>query len=436
MTGASRDRVFPSDFLWGAATAAHQVEGDNTNSDWWAWEHKPHSTVAEPSGRACEHYTRYRDDIGLLAGLGLNTYRYSVEWARIEPTEGTYDEEQLDHYRDVTDAVLAAGLTPMVTLHHFTEPLWFAARGGWRAPDAADRFGRYCARVARHLEDRVKWWCTLNEPGNVAVGGYLGLFGWPPGTGTLDACERASAGLQAAHRRATEAVKSQQADARLGMTHGMQEWESNLAGRAPMLRVRRMLEDEFLDAAGDDDFLGVQTYTRVPVVVPAALGPAAWLVSNVAPIRRRLLPPMMRRAFTEMSPTTDEQMRRTDMGYEFRPEAIGATLRRAAARWPGKDLVVTEHGIATNDDSERIEFIERGLHTVADTVDAGLPVRGYVYWSLLDNFEWAHGYRTRFGLIDVDRTTMQRNVRGSARYLGEIARAGTLRADADGQAAR
>src|SRR3954470_15297464 len=135
--------VFPADFLWGAATAAHQVEGDNTGSDWWDWEHAPGSPCPEPSGRACEHYTRYPDDVAVLADIGLNTYRYSVEWARIEPAEGEFDAAQLAHYRAMTEAVRAAGLTPMVTLHHFTLPRWVAARGGWTSASTPELFARY-----------------------------------------------------------------------------------------------------------------------------------------------------------------------------------------------------------------------------------------------------------------------------------------------------
>ncbi|MDQ1706476.1 MAG: beta-glucosidase [Frankiaceae bacterium] len=417
---------FPADFLWGAATAAHQVEGGNVNSDWWEWEHRADSPVPEPSGRACEHYTRYADDIGLLADLGLNTYRFSVEWARIEPSDGQFDQGELDHYRAVTQAVRAAGVTPMVTLHHFTLPQWLAARGGWLAPEAPDLFARYCERVVRALGDAVDWWCTLNEPGNVAVGGYLGVFGWPPGTRDLDSCERATSGLVRGHQLALAAIKSLRPQAKVGATHGMQEWVSNGAGRAPMRRARRMFEDVFLEAAIDDDYVGVQSYTRVPVVLPALLGPAARLIADVGPVRKRVLPGMMRSAFSAMRPTHDDGVRRTDMGYEFRPEAIGATLRRAAELLPGKDLVVTEHGIATTDDTERVEFILRGLASVAAAIDDGLPVRGYLHWSLLDNFEWAHGYRPTFGLIGVDRTTMARTARPSARLLGDIARAGAL----------
>jgi beta-glucosidase len=425
----SGDLVFPQGFLWGAATAAHQVEGDNTNSDWWEWEHRSPSPVPEPSGRACEHYARYADDVALLADVGLNTYRFSVEWARIEPAEGEYDADALDHYARMVDVVLAAGVTPIVTLHHFTLPQWLARLGGWTDRATPDRFARYCDRVAQRLGGRVDWYCTINEPGNVAVGGHLGVFGWPPGTTDYASFRSAADGLARGHRLALEAVKSVRGDARVGATHGMQEWTANAAGQGPMRAVREMFEDTYLAASNDDDFIGVQTYTRVPVELPAVLAPATALLTGVPPLRRSVLPRVLRQQFAAMGRAQrPDGIRRTQMGYEYRPEAIAATLRRAAKLHPGKDLVVTEHGIATADDDERVEFLRDGLSAVYDVIRDGLPVRGYVYWSLLDNFEWAHGYRPTFGLIGVDRRTMERTVRGSARFLGDVARTGRLQA--------
>ena len=422
--------TFPDGFLWGAATAAHQVEGDNTNSDWWEWEQRGDSPVPEPSGRACEHYTRYADDVRLLADAGLNTYRYSVEWARIEPTEGDFDEAQLDHYVRMTDVVRAAGLTPVITLHHFTLPQWLAARGGWTDRRTPELFARYCERVVRELGGRVDWFCTINEPGNVAVGGYLGVFGWPPGSTSYDDFRRAADGLTSGHRAALQAIKSVRPEAHVGVTHGMQEWTANAAGRSPMREVRRMFEDVYLEASADDDFVGVQTYTRVPVDLPAALLPATALLGRVPALRHRVLPKVLRQQFRAMSHSAPRDgLRRTQMGYEFRPEAVAATLRRAAKMLPGKDLLVTEHGIATSDDAERIEFVRGGLAAVHQVMAEGLPVKGYLYWSLLDNFEWAHGYRTTFGLVGVDRDTMERTPRPSLAFLGEVARSGRLQAE-------
>jgi beta-glucosidase len=423
------DRDFPAGFLWGAATAGHQVEGDNRNSDWWAWEQRSGTPVAEPSGAACEHFTRYAQDVALLADAGLNTYRYSVEWSRVEPVEGRFDPDALEHYRRMTQSVVDAGVIPMVTLNHFTVPQWFAARGGWAAADAAAVFGRYCEQVVRAIGDLVPWWCTLNEPGNVAVGGYLGALGWPPGTRHYEDWKRATRGMTEGHRRALAVVKSLHPSAQVGATHGMIEWLPSPAARAAVEQVRHLFEDAFLDVCDDDDYIGVQTYTRLPIPLPAVVGPLVNAAMALPAVRERVLPPLLRRStesFGEKPPSGSGDVRRTQMGYEFWPEAIAATLRRAAALFPGKDLVVTEHGIATDDDAERVEFVARGLAAVRDVMAEGLPVRGYIYWSLLDNFEWTLGFRPTFGLVAVDRATQERTVRPSARWLGDVARTGRL----------
>ena len=198
--------AFPSGFLWGAATAAHQV--------------------------AIDHYHRFRDDIALLAGVGLNTYRFSVEWARIEPADGVFDEAALDHYRAVVDAVRGAGLTPMVTLHHFTLPRWVAAQGGWMAQRTPARFARYAGRVVRALADSVDWYCTINEPGVVAWGGYFGALDFPPGRTDTRSWEQAIAGLAAGHRLGYEAVKSARPSARAGLTNQLIEWEPDEGARS------------------------------------------------------------------------------------------------------------------------------------------------------------------------------------------------------------
>lgn len=420
------DLAFPEGFLWGAATAAHQVEGDNSGSDWWDWERRPGTPCPDRSDLACDHYRRYPQDIALLASLGLNTYRYSVEWARVEPDDGRFDEAQLDHYRAMTDAVLAAGMTPMVTLHHFTLPRWVAQRGGWLDAEAPGRFARYCDRVVRALGDRVTWWCTINEPGVVAFGGYLGALNFPPGRRDLGSWERASAGLIEGHRQALLAVRAAGAGARAGMTHSMQAWEANGPGEPFMAWLRRRNEDIYLEAAADDDFVGVQTYTRVPVSVGAALGSVLRLALGVRPLASLVFPRVIRAQSLNPRPNLRPGARRTQMGYEFWPEAAATTVRRVATLLPGKDIMVTEHGVATDDDAERVEFIDRGLRALHAELVAGVPLRGYIHWSAFDNFEWARGYAMRFGLIGVDRATQERTVRPSARHLGDIARANTL----------
>jgi beta-glucosidase len=418
--------VFPKDFLWGAASAAHQVEGGNENSDWWDWELRPGTNCPEASGVACDNWNRYAGDIALAASLGLNTYRYSLEWARLEPEEGVFDGAALDHYLAVTDAVIAAGMTPMVTLYHFSLPRWLARKGGWLAPDSPALLARYAGRVVRALGDRVHWYCTINEPGVVAFGGYLGALGFPPGKTDMGSWERASANLTAAQRLVTPAVKDANPGAMVGFTNSMMEWEADRPARSFMEWMRRRNEDVFLAAAEQDDFVGIQTYTRVPLVLPAWQSLLLRVAVRIPPVIAIAAPPLIRKEAMNPEPPMPEDRRRTQMGYEFRPQAIAATIRRVASLLPGKPLVVTEHGVATDDDAERVEFIDGGLRAIHEEMDAGVPVRGYIHWSLMDNFEWARGYAPHFGLIGVDRATMERTVRPSGRHLGAIAKAGRL----------
>jgi beta-glucosidase len=418
---------FPTGFLWGTATAAHQVEGANSNSDWWEWELRKGSPCREPSGVAIDHYNRYESDIALLAGLGFNTYRFSVEWARIEPSEGSFDEAQLEHYRAMVTAVRRAGLTPMVTLYHFTLPLWVAAKGGWLAESTPGLFERYVRRVVEALGDGVDWYCTINEPGVVAFGGYAGALGFPPGTHGLANWRRATRGLVEGHRRALAAVKALRPSAHVGQTHSMQEWESNRGGRPLMEYARQMAEDVYLEASKEDDFAGVQTYTRARLDMPRPFGRLIKAALSIDPIEKLLVSQMVG-SQTGSSPTVEgrDGIRRTQMGYEFRPGAVAATVRRAAEVLPGMPIVVTEHGVATADDAERIEFITEGLAALHAVRDEGIPLGGYIHWSAFDNFEWALGYSMEFGLIAVDRTTQTRTLKPSARFLGEIARSGKL----------
>ncbi len=421
------DIHFPDGFLWGTATAAHQVEGANSNSDWWEWELRKGSPCREPSGNAIDHYNRYESDIVLLAGLGFNTYRFSVEWARIEPSEGSFDQAQLDHYRAMVAATRKAGLTPMVTLYHFTLPLWVAAKGGWLAESTPALFERYVRRVVEAMGEAVDWYCTINEPGVVAFGGYAGALGFPPGTHGLANWRRATRGLVEGHRRALAAVKALRPSAHAGQTHSMQEWESNRGGRPLMEYARQMAEDVYLEASKEDDFVGVQTYTRARLDLPRPVGRLIKAVLSIDPIEKVLVSQMVGRQ-TDNGPTTASRdgIRRTQMGYEFRPEAAAATVRRAAEVLPGKPIVVTEHGVATADDAERLEFIARGLTALDALRDEGIQLGGYIHWSAFDNFEWALGYSMEFGLIAVDRATQTRTVKPSATFLGEIARSGKL----------
>ncbi len=376
------------------------MEGGNWNSDWWAWEHAEGTPCAEPSGDACDHFHRYPDDIALLASLGFSSYRFSVEWGRVEPEEGEWSRAALDHYRRMAATCREHGVDAVVTLHHFTSPRWVAATGGWTELATADRFARYAEQVAGALGDLATRWCTLNEPNMVATIGYLaGAF--PPGLQDRLLRRRANDVLVAAHSKASQVVRAA-TGAPTGLTLAMQEMvpvgdtdEERAGAESRVAHILEGLEDPYLDAARHDDYLGVQTYSRERVGPDGVLGPP-------------------------------EGARTTIMGYEFWPEALEASLRRAWKATDGVPLLVTENGIATADDAERVEYVERALRGVLRCLDDGVDVLGYTYWSLLDNFEWVLGYGPTFGLVAVDRATQERRVKPSARWLGQVARRNAL----------
>jgi beta-glucosidase len=384
------DRLARLPFLWGAATSAHQVEGGDEASDWHVWEQLPNGVCAEPAGLACDHLNRYPGDIRLLAELGLNSYRFSVEWSRIEPERGHFDRAWLDHYRRMCVACHDNGLLPVVTLHHFTNPAWIAAQGAWEAPATAERFGRFAAAVLDALGDLIAVLITINEPNIPALLGYEEGF-FPPGKRDRAARLRATETFIAAHRLAVAAARERYPALPAGMAVAMADWQALPGGEAERDEWRRLREDVFLDATDGDDFVGVNTYTR------HRIGPDGWLGN-------------------------EDGVELTVMGYEFWPEALGATLERAWDYTGGRTLIATESGIGTDDDTRRIEYIDRAIASMRAATAAGADVRGFLYWSALDNFEWHVGYGPRFGLIDVDRTTQARRPKPSAAHLGSIAR--------------
>jgi beta-glucosidase len=404
---------FPRGFLWGTATAAHQVEGNNVNSDVWLLEHLPKTPYVDPSGDACDHYHRYRSDIALLAELGFNAYRFSIEWARIEPEEGEFSQAVLEHYRDMLRACHEHNMTPVVTFHHFSSPRWLIARGGWESKKTPDRFARYCERAARYLGDLIGAACTINEANIASV---ITKMGFAPSLKRLHkerwwmaaaeafsvspkrlspfmyaASPKAEKMILRAHHQALDAIKSASGNFPVGITLALQDIQYVKGGEKYASRMRREINDVYLGSLQHDDFVGVQAYSR----------------SRVGP--RGFLPP-------------EEGVELTEMHYEFWPEALEATIRDAHTK-SGLPVMVTENGIAATDDTRRIEYIRRALQGVMNCLSEGIPVRGYTYWSAFDNFEWSLGYRPTFGLIAVNRETQERTVKPSARWLGSIARA-------------
>lgn len=390
---------FPEGFTWGTATAAHQIEGGNWNNDWWQFEHTAGSGTSEPSGDACDSWNRWAEDADLVAHYGLDNYRFSIEWSRIEPEEGEYSTAALDHYLRMGEGLLERGIDPVVTFHHFTVPRWVAANGGWENPATVEAFGVFCERAASHLAPVMRRACTINEPNIVAFcGWHLGVF--PPGKSDGALAAEVGDRFIVAHRRAVDAIRSVAPGVPVGLTLSMSDYVAVDGGESRRDSVRRSMEDRYLQATEGDDFIGVQTYTRTRVGPDRVLGPEPGV------------------------PTLP-------MGYEFWPEALEATIRRAWDVTGGRiPLLVTENGIGTDDDDQRIVYVDRALRGVQRALADGIDVRGYTYWSLLDNFEWAFGYVPRFGLTTVDRTTFARTPKASAGWLGSVAKANALPASA------
>ena len=429
---------FPKGFLIGAATAAHQVEGNNVHSDYWLQEQMPHSSFTEPSGIACDHYHRYEEDIRLLSDAGLNAYRFSVEWARIEPEEGRFDETEIEHYRSVIRCCKAHGVEPIVTLMHFTSPAWLIRKGGWEAESTVEYFRRYAAFVAQKLGNELRYICTINEANMglqlAAISKRFMLMAEQAKKAAASGAKQAEGAVQVgmnfekmmenmkfaamenaqafgtpqpqifvsartpqgdelvmrAHQAAKEAIHAVCPQVQVGLTLSLHDLQALPGGES---FAEAAWDEEFrhyLPYIEGDDFLGVQNYTRTQY------GPQGQLPAP-------------------------EGAELTQMQYEFYPEALKHVIRRVREDFKG-NLIVTENGIAVSDDTRRVEFIRRAISGVQNCVADGIPVKGYFYWSLMDNFEWQKGYSMTFGLIAVDRETMKRTPKESLAVLGSYVR--------------
>ncbi|GAC1317199.1 MAG: glycoside hydrolase family 1 protein [Chloroflexota bacterium] len=375
--------------MWGAATAAHQIEGHNFNSDWWASEQA--GRLPHCSDSANDSWNRWTEDIELLKAIGLNAYRMSVEWARIEPAPGQFDQQALDTYRRQIESLRAAGIEPLVTLHHFTNPQWLADQGGWANPDVIGYLARYADRVGREMGALVRWWVTINEPSILGLKGYL-EGSWPPHRPLdLRGFLRLQRHAVRAHSAARQVLRRYRPDAMTSMAFAL--W--------PMQPLRRWSPiDQAMARAADFfwqgrvlrrtvrtlDWIGVNYYSRTLVGWP-------WPTT-----------PMTHAGGT------------TDFGWEIYPDGLTQTLRRVGRF--GKPVVITENGIADADDHQRAAYIVAHVERINQAIVEGVDVRGYMYWSLLDNFEWAEGFAQKFGLATRDRV-----LRPSAQVYGAIARA-------------
>ena len=411
------ERSFPDGFLWGVAGAGHQVEGDNSLSDTWFAELVTPTVFAEPSGKACHSYVLWREDVALAESMGLNAYRFSVEWARVEPEQGTFDEAELDHYEAIVDECLARGLAPVVTYNHFTSPHWFAGRGSWLDPEAPALFARYCAKVTERFGDRIAYAVTMNEPNLTRLLSWIDLpdFVRAAERATLEAASRDAGvaryrlanvmlpeemddfadGMSAGHVAARAAIKGVRPDLPVGLSLAVMD--DVVDGDDPSIRDRKRAEvyERWLELARDDEFIGVQNYERIRY---DGRGP---------------VPP-------------PEGAEVNQMGSVIEPLSLGGAVRYAHEA-TGVPVLVTEHGMSTADDSQRAAFIEPSLAGLLDVMEQGVPVLGYCHWTLLDNFEWVFGYGHQLGLHEVDRQTFERTPKPSAGVYAAIAKARAVR---------
>jgi len=424
-------KKFPEDFLLGASTAAHQVEGNNIHSDYWTMELMKSTSFAEPSADAVDHYNRYEEDILLLKNAGLNCYRFSIEWARIEPAEGKFDKIEVEHYRSMIRFCKDNGVTPIVTLHHFTSPKWLIAKGGWEAETAVEYFRRYCAYIAEKLGNELEYIVTINEAnmglqltaiakrymkellfkrkkksdGNdskaqvginlkqmianqkIAATENVEVFGVEKlHTFVSQRTPEGDLLIMRAHCAARDEMKAICPHLKIGLSLSLHDMQPRRGGEKHAAKEWHAEFSHYLPYIRDDDFLGVQNYTR------SRFG-----------------------FFGQIDQPKGAEL--TQMRYEFYPEALANVIRAVHKEFKG-DILVTENGIATSDDSRRVEFIRRALEGVYNCIEEGIPVKGYCHWSLLDNFEWQKGFSMTFGLIAVDRKTQTRYPKESLSYLG------------------
>lgn len=408
--------IFPKNFYWGAATSSHQVEGGNRN-DWSEWEHANSARLAdeaarryanaptrilqealEPknyiSGRACDHYNRYEEDFDIAKSLGHNAHRFSIEWSRIEPEEGKWDEREIEHYRKVIAALRARGMEPFVTLWHWTNPLWIRDIGGARSDKFSFYFSRYVEKIVFALKDDVKFWITLNEPEIYSINSYLKGV-WPPQKKCLYSYLRVFMNLVWAHRKAYHVIKKISPNAQIGIA------KNNICFEAYQNKPANYFLKKCADFWWNNlflnktrfyfDFIGLNYYFHNRI---------------------------------DYGFNKNENTKTSDMGWELYSEGIYYVLKDLKEY--NKPIYITENGLADARDKHREWYIKECLKNVHRAIDEGVDVRGYFYWSLLDNFEWDKGFWPRFGLVEVDFKTMERKIRPSALEYAEICRQNSL----------
>lgn len=401
---------FPQNFLWGAATSSYQVEGNNLNADWWHWEKK---AGKQNSGLACRHYDLFEQDFDLAASLNHNALRLSIEWSRIEPEEGKFCQAELEHYLEVIASLRRHKLEPIVTLHHFTNPQWFAKIGGWLDSRAIGYFKRYCQYVVEALAPSVNYWITINEPLVYTYHAYI-LGVWPPQEISLFKSMRVENNFTLAHIEIYKLI--QDIYKKRGLFLPRVSIAQNLQA---FVACRPCLKDKFAAYLRDRwynfgmidrlsrhktlDFIGINYYSR-QLVEAENWG--------------------LRHLLFDTCKKNHHPLEKNSLGWDIYPEGLYDLLLKLKKY--NLDVMITENGICTEDDNLRWKYIYEHLKNIQRARDNGVKVLGYIYWSLIDNFEWDKGFAPRFGLVEVDYNTFTRTVRGSAKKFAEICLEGEI----------
>ncbi|MCU0666466.1 MAG: glycoside hydrolase family 1 protein [Candidatus Omnitrophica bacterium] len=389
---------FPEGFLWGASCSSYQVEGNNNNSDWREWEIK---SGKQRSGDACKHYQLYEKDFEIARSLNHNAHRLSLEWARIQPTADEFSSEEIKHYAQVLDALKKRGIKPVVTLHHFTNPLWFAAIGGWLCPKSAEYFAKYVHYVVEHLGEKVCYWVTINEPLVYSYHSFA-VGAWPPQEKSFSKARQVENNFALAHQMAYRVIhdfykKNNLPSAMVSIAHNIQAF---VPCPGKMINaVASFIRDKYynysflnrLFRAKTLDYIGINYYTRQLVEMKG------WLFRNLV---------------LDVCTQNHSRLPKNYMGWDIYPQGLLSLL--CGMKKYNLPIVILENGVCLEDDTLRWEFIRSHLEQVLEAIKQGAKVKGYFYWSLLDNFEWDKGFAPRFGLVKVDYNTFEREIRPSA----------------------
>jgi beta-glucosidase len=428
---------FPKGFKWGCATSPYQTEGDNTNSDWHAWEQgEGHVAGGQKSGKACDWWGNgFLADVEWMTRLNNNTHRLGVEWSRTQPKEGVFDDAAIDRYRFMLKTLRERGIEPMVTLHHFSNPLWIAERGGWETPDILPHFEQFVTKAVESLKDLCDLWVTINEPLVYAAVGYLQMPGdtahhqmtFPPGKDDFNLMQTVLENMLLGHAGAYHTIHRIQPEARVGIAHNtaylepanprslldrfMTGLHDRLAGRGVIDavttgRLPRLIGGRRVRALRDSvDFIGLQYYTRD-------------LVAFDRQAKEMMFSRRVQNPNGEIS----------DGNYgEVYPRGLYYLLKRL--KRTGKPIFITENGLPDHDDDRRPTFLVNHLKQVWHAINENIPVLGYYHWTLTDNFEWAEGWNLRFGLVELDTHTQQRTLRRSGELYAEVCKANHLDTD-------